>query len=106
MMRAEARASKQLKSLVVTVPIINAESACAAAAVQDGERGAVPAARGPAAGEDAGEPSYALWKCETDEIHAALAHCTRVMAAHLNALPGESSLGDQCFHILVAWIAR
>ncbi|KAH9941552.1 transaminase [Amylocystis lapponica] len=38
----------------------------------------------------AGEPSYALWKRETDDIHAALAHRTRVMAARLNALPGVS----------------
>ncbi|KAJ7216357.1 alanine aminotransferase [Mycena pura] len=38
----------------------------------------------------AGEPSYALWKQETDAIHAALAERTRVMARRLNALPGVS----------------
>lgn len=37
-----------------------------------------------------GEPSYALWKSETDTIHAALAHRTQVMAARLNALSGVS----------------
>ena len=37
-----------------------------------------------------GEPSYALWKQETDAIHSALAHRTGVMAARLNALPGVS----------------
>jgi len=37
-----------------------------------------------------GEESYALWKKETDTIHAALAERTRVMAARLNKLPGVS----------------
>ncbi|CAK5265996.1 unnamed protein product [Mycena citricolor] len=37
-----------------------------------------------------GEPSYALWKKETDTIHAALAERTRIMAQRLNALPGAS----------------
>jgi alanine transaminase len=36
----------------------------------------------------AGEPSYALWKTETDGIHEALRTRTRVMAARLNALEG------------------
>ncbi|KAJ7852853.1 alanine aminotransferase [Mycena leptocephala] len=38
----------------------------------------------------AGEPSYALWKQETDGIHEALRTRTRVMAARLNALEGVS----------------
>ncbi|KAI5120386.1 hypothetical protein M0805_000166 [Coniferiporia weirii] len=38
----------------------------------------------------AGEPSYALWKKETDAIHAALAGRTRTMVERLNALPGMS----------------
>ncbi|KAH8112269.1 transaminase [Phellopilus nigrolimitatus] len=38
----------------------------------------------------AGAPSYALWKRETDEIHAALAERSRHMVARLNALPGMS----------------
>ncbi|KAJ7080967.1 alanine aminotransferase [Mycena belliarum] len=37
-----------------------------------------------------GEASYALWKKETDTIHAALAERTHVMAARLGALPGVS----------------
>ncbi|KAF7319247.1 Alanine aminotransferase [Mycena chlorophos] len=37
-----------------------------------------------------GEPSFALWKKETDTIHAALASRTQLMAARLNALPGVS----------------
>ncbi|KAJ6481955.1 alanine aminotransferase [Mycena sanguinolenta] len=37
-----------------------------------------------------GEPSYALWKSETDAIHAALASRTKIMAQRLNALPGVS----------------
>ncbi|EJD05316.1 transaminase [Fomitiporia mediterranea MF3/22] len=37
-----------------------------------------------------GSPSYALWKKETDAIHAALAHRTRTMVEKLNALPGMS----------------
>ncbi|KAJ6562376.1 alanine aminotransferase [Mycena capillaripes] len=37
-----------------------------------------------------GEPSYKLWKEETDTIHAALAERTRVMARRLNGLPGVS----------------
>jgi len=37
-----------------------------------------------------GDPSYALWKEETDAIHASLAERTRVMAARLNSLPGVS----------------
>ncbi|KAJ7050394.1 alanine aminotransferase [Mycena amicta] len=35
-----------------------------------------------------GEPSYELWKKETDTIHAALASRTQIMAERLNALPG------------------
>ncbi|KAH7908233.1 transaminase [Hygrophoropsis aurantiaca] len=38
----------------------------------------------------AGEPSYELWKRETDTIHAALKDRTAVMASRLNALPGVS----------------
>ncbi|KAJ7653031.1 alanine aminotransferase [Mycena rosella] len=38
----------------------------------------------------AGEPSYALWKKETDTIHAALRERTHVMATRLSALPGVS----------------
>jgi alanine transaminase len=37
-----------------------------------------------------GDPSYALWRKETDAIHASLAERTRVMAARLNSLPGVS----------------
>ncbi|KAJ6469156.1 alanine aminotransferase [Mycena vitilis] len=37
-----------------------------------------------------GEPSYALWKAETDAIHASLADRTKIMARRLNALPGVS----------------
>jgi alanine transaminase len=37
-----------------------------------------------------GDASYALWKKETDAIHASLAERTRVMAARLNSLPGVS----------------
>jgi len=37
-----------------------------------------------------GEPSYELWKKETDSIHAALAQRTKLMAERLNALPGVS----------------
>ncbi|KAH9474853.1 putative alanine aminotransferase, mitochondrial [Psilocybe cubensis] len=37
-----------------------------------------------------GSPSYALWKQETDTIHAALAQRTSIMSARLNALPGVS----------------
>ncbi|KAI0267392.1 transaminase [Gloeopeniophorella convolvens] len=37
-----------------------------------------------------GEPSYVLWKEETDRTHAALAQRTKTMAARLNALPGAS----------------
>ena len=37
-----------------------------------------------------GSPSYALWKKETDAIHAALASRTKVMAERLNKLPGVS----------------
>ncbi|KAF7359621.1 Alanine aminotransferase [Mycena venus] len=37
-----------------------------------------------------GEPSYALWKSETDAIHTALASRTKIMAQRLNALPGVS----------------
>ncbi len=37
-----------------------------------------------------GEPSYAVYKAETDAIHAALAQRTKLMAARLNALPGIS----------------
>ena len=38
----------------------------------------------------AGSPSHALWKQETDTIHAALRHRTQLSAARLNALPGVS----------------
>lgn len=37
-----------------------------------------------------GEPSYALWKSETDTIHDALASRTRMMSERLNKLPGVS----------------
>ncbi|KAG5219664.1 pyridoxal phosphate-dependent transferase [Salix suchowensis] len=37
-----------------------------------------------------GDDSYELWKKETDEIHAALAHRTGTMSQRLNALPGVS----------------
>ncbi|THH08987.1 hypothetical protein EW145_g2342 [Phellinidium pouzarii] len=37
-----------------------------------------------------GSPSYALWKRETDTIHAALADRTRTMVDRLNKLPGMS----------------
>ncbi|KDQ12487.1 hypothetical protein BOTBODRAFT_34455 [Botryobasidium botryosum FD-172 SS1] len=37
-----------------------------------------------------GEESYALWKKETDAIHAALAERTHIMVERLNALPGIS----------------
>ncbi|OCH85817.1 transaminase [Obba rivulosa] len=37
-----------------------------------------------------GQPSYPVWKKETDEIAAALAQRTRIMARRLNALPGVS----------------
>ncbi|KAF8524670.1 1-aminocyclopropane-1-carboxylate synthase 2 [Hysterangium stoloniferum] len=37
-----------------------------------------------------GAPSYALWKAESDAIHAALASRTRIMAERLNALEGVS----------------
>lgn len=42
----------------------------------------------------AGEASYALWKQETDTIHAALAHRTQLMAARLNALSGVSCVNS------------
>lgn len=35
-----------------------------------------------------GDPSYPLWKKETDAIHAALAERTRTMVAKLDGLPG------------------
>ena len=35
-----------------------------------------------------GEPSYELWKSETDAIHAALAKRTRLMTERFNKLPG------------------
>ncbi|EIW79865.1 transaminase [Coniophora puteana RWD-64-598 SS2] len=38
----------------------------------------------------AGEPSYALYKAETESIHGDLRERTRKMAARLNALPGVS----------------
>ncbi|TFY54697.1 hypothetical protein EVJ58_g8705 [Rhodofomes roseus] len=41
-----------------------------------------------------GEPSHALWKRETDSIHAALAQRTQLMAARLNALPGVSCVNS------------
>lgn len=37
-----------------------------------------------------GSESYALWKKETDTIHAALASRTKIMASRLNALAGVS----------------
>lgn len=37
-----------------------------------------------------GEPSYDLWKKETDTIHEALRYRTQLMAARLNKLPGVS----------------
>ena len=37
-----------------------------------------------------GQPSYPLYREETDTIHAALRHRTQLMAARLNALPGVS----------------
>ncbi|CAL1709493.1 unnamed protein product [Somion occarium] len=37
-----------------------------------------------------GDPSYPLWKTETDCTHAALAQRTKLMAQRLNALPGIS----------------
>lgn len=37
-----------------------------------------------------GDESYALWKKETDSIHAALAERTGTMSKRLNALPGVS----------------
>lgn len=37
-----------------------------------------------------GDPSYPVWKRETDAIHAALRHRTQLMAARLNGLPGVS----------------
>lgn len=37
-----------------------------------------------------GEASYALWKSETDTIHAALAKRTHVMVDRFNTLPGVS----------------
>ncbi|KAJ7714158.1 alanine aminotransferase [Mycena metata] len=37
-----------------------------------------------------GEPSYALWKKETETIHKALASRTNLMAQRLSALPGVS----------------
>ncbi|PCH37590.1 PLP-dependent transferase [Wolfiporia cocos MD-104 SS10] len=40
------------------------------------------------------EPSYALWKQETDDIHAALAHRTQVMSERLNKLPGVSCVNS------------
>lgn len=36
------------------------------------------------------DPSYPLWKNETDSTHAALASRTKLMAQRLNALPGIS----------------
>ncbi|KAL6306874.1 transaminase [Sparassis latifolia] len=41
-----------------------------------------------------GEPSYALWKKETDMIHAALRHRTQLMAGRLNKLPGVSCVNS------------
>ncbi|RPD55426.1 transaminase [Lentinus tigrinus ALCF2SS1-7] len=37
-----------------------------------------------------GEPSYELWKKETQTIHSALRHRTQLMAQRLNSLPGVS----------------
>lgn len=41
-----------------------------------------------------GEPSYGLWKTETDATHAALASRTRIMAERLNKLPGVSCVNS------------
>lgn len=41
-----------------------------------------------------GEPSYDLWKQETDAIHAALASRTNLMAERLNGLPGMSCVNS------------
>lgn len=41
-----------------------------------------------------GEPSYELWKKETDATHAALASRTRIMAERLNKLPGVSCVNS------------
>lgn len=41
-----------------------------------------------------GEPSYDLWKKETDATHAALASRTHIMAERLNKLPGVSCVNS------------
>jgi len=41
-----------------------------------------------------GDPSYGLWKAETDSIHAALASRTKVMAERLNQLPGVTCVSS------------
>jgi len=41
-----------------------------------------------------GDPSYALWKTETDKTHAALAQRTKTMSDRLNALPGVSCVNS------------
>ncbi|KAI0795585.1 transaminase [Abortiporus biennis] len=41
-----------------------------------------------------GDPSYPLWKQETDKTHAALAQRTKLMADRLNALPGVSCVNS------------
>lgn len=41
-----------------------------------------------------GEPSYELWKAETDGIHAVLASRTKVMAERLNKLPGVTCVNS------------
>ncbi|KAF9444290.1 PLP-dependent transferase [Macrolepiota fuliginosa MF-IS2] len=42
----------------------------------------------------AGDPSYDLWKQETDATHAVLASRTSIMAERLNALPGVSCVNS------------
>lgn len=41
-----------------------------------------------------GDPSYQLWKTETDATHAALAQRTKTMAERLSSLPGVSCVNS------------
>lgn len=41
-----------------------------------------------------GDPSFALWKVETDATHAALAQRTKTMSARLNDLPGVACVNS------------
>jgi alanine transaminase len=41
-----------------------------------------------------GDPSYQLWKTETEATHAALAQRTKTMAERLNSLPGVSCVNS------------